>query len=146
MKTLFFIASFLVFCNAELLAQDFSAENIRKTLSNQSSQRWVMFRQFQNGNDISSSVPICMADNVFLFTYGGNFQVSEGKLKCNPADPDELYSGTWSYTAENRFIRLLTGSAFVEWQITDIRENSIMLRAANMNEGSYEMEMRVLVE
>jgi hypothetical protein len=141
--TIFLISGFL----HALSAQDFGAENVKNILSKQSSARWTLFRHFQNGSEITGAMPICVLDNVFTFSNGGNFQASEGRLKCRQDDPDELYAGFWSYQPDGRVLSLqINGKTLINWQITALSNSKITFKVLNMPEGDYSIEMYILAE
>jgi hypothetical protein len=130
-----------------LHAQDFAAENVKNVLSKQSSARWTLFKHFQNGTEITGAMPICVLDNVFTFSVGGNFQASEGRLKCRQDDPDELYAGFWSYQPEGRVLSFqINGKTLINWQITALNHNKITFKVLNLPEGDYTIEMYILAE
>ena len=147
MNKFFFISLLFLLFAGSAFAQDFSSENVKRLLTGNSSMRWTMFKQFQGESDITSSMPICVLDNIFTFTSGGNFQVSEGKNKCDRNDPDELYSGIWSYNQDGKVISLMiNGTKALEWQITNLADNVFILKVMNTGEMIYGMEMRLYVE
>src|SRR5882672_7607054 len=56
----------------------------------------------QVGTDAAQpfAVDPCLMDNIYTFTHDDaqSYQATEGAIKCDPADPDVIESGTWAFT------------------------------------------------
>ncbi|MCX8019331.1 MAG: lipocalin family protein [Chitinophagaceae bacterium] len=57
---------------------------------------WKLSNVKANGNDVTSSIPACLRDNILTFEANGSGNVNEGPTKCNASDPN-TYSITWSF-------------------------------------------------
>jgi Lipocalin-like domain len=67
-----------------------------------------------------SEYEICDQDNVYNFKSDGTFTVTEGTSKCDPADLDEVSSGTWTLLENGKKISIDTIDE--DPQILDIEE------------------------
>jgi hypothetical protein len=65
-----------------------------------------------------TSMSACDKDNITLFKTDATFEVNEGATKCNAADPQVVYTGTWAFQNNETTISVLGQSAGVE-QLTE---------------------------
>jgi Lipocalin-like domain len=64
------------------------------------SKSWILTDLKATLNGVTESIyddefDACDQDNLYNFTSDGKFTVTENILKCDPADPNPLSSGTW---------------------------------------------------
>lgn len=71
--------------------------------------------------DETASYNACELDNLYSFSAVGSVQVTEGLTKCNPADPNLIDSGTWSFQNNETVIRVIMsqGTADLTIEILD---------------------------
>ena len=91
------------------------------------SQEWKIIKSESKVNsdpfiDHYPGLPPCTQDDRYKFNTDNTYVLSEGVSKCNPTDPDIIFSGTWHFTQDETKIQIdgtestideLNGSSFI---------------------------------
>lgn len=78
-----------------------SKEDKQPTTAELLSKSWIQIDLLATINGISESVfndeyEPCVQDNAYNFKSDGTFTVTENITKCDPTDPDQVATGTWT--------------------------------------------------
>ena len=74
-------------------------------------QEWKIIKSESKVNsdpfiDHYPSLPPCTQDDKYKFNTDNTYVLSEGASKCNPTDPDIIFSGTWHFTQNETKIQI----------------------------------------
>jgi Lipocalin-like domain len=75
-------------------------DDVKPSAQDLISRSWILTDLLATLNGITESVyddefDACDQDNLYNFTSDGKFTVTENTIKCDPAGPQPLTSGTW---------------------------------------------------
>jgi len=102
-----------------------SKEDKQPTAAELLSKSWIQIDLLATVNGISQSVfadeyELCDQDNAYNFKSDGTFTVTENTTKCDPTDPEEVATGTWTILEDGKKLTITrTGE---EPQTLDIEE------------------------
>jgi hypothetical protein len=102
------IAAFIVVCSFALAGCEEEVVPIQKDRTTLLTEfPWKLVAEYQRvgalptwGSNSYFPSP-CEADNEYLFTASGNYQLSEGASKCLPTHPDIIYTNQWAFIQTN---------------------------------------------
>jgi hypothetical protein len=88
-----------------------SKDDTQPTASELFSKSWIQTDLLTTVNGITESVfddeyELCEQDNVYNFKSDGTFTVTENTTKCDPLDPDQVTSGTWTLLEDGKKITI----------------------------------------
>lgn len=77
-----------------------------------SSKSWKLTAaSFQEGSSASTDINLdaCILDNIYLFTNNDDqsYKATEGTTSCDPADPNVVEAGNWSFTLDGEILIVL---------------------------------------
>jgi hypothetical protein len=52
------------------------------------------------------SIAACSRDDEYKFDVNGTYQLTEGATKCNPSDPDLLFTGFWQFLQNEAILKM----------------------------------------
>jgi len=68
-----------------------------------------------SSRDLYASFPACEKDNFYVFYRGGNAEVNEGAIKCNPGNA-QSYTEGWAFSSDESKI-MFKGKDWNIWQL-----------------------------
>lgn len=72
----------------------------------------------------------CNTDNISTFTTSGVYNVDDGSVKCNPANPQTVEAGTYSFTNNETHLNvIITSVGFAmeeDWTIEQLDDNTFI--------------------
>jgi len=71
--------------------------------------------------------PACDRDNINIFRTNGTFEENEGATKCNPADPQIVSTGSWSFITNETQLQVPGGPGTLLLNIDQLDENTMVL-------------------
>lgn len=79
----------------------------------------------------------CNNDNILFFNSDSTYEVMEGLTKCDSADPELKYSGSWELNDDQTQIitRVDSGSRIEVFEIASVRENEFTTNVNFTEEG-----------
>ncbi len=88
--------------------------------------------------DVTAGVAACDLDNIITFNNSAMFTETEGATRCNPADPDLVTVGSWTFQNNETVLRLtVTGSGTVDAQIETLDEGTLKYNISNPSVPVY---------
>jgi len=102
-----------------------SKDETQPTAAELISKSWIQTDLLATINGVSESVfadeyELCDQDNAYNFKSDGTFTVTENTTKCDPTDPEEVATGTWTILEDGKKLTITrTGE---EPQTLDIEE------------------------
>lgn len=95
-NSLFIIALLAILLSGAACKKD----DAQPTAQDLISKSWILTDLQATLNGVTESVyddefDACDQDNLYNFTADGKFTITENTIKCDPAGPDPLSSGTW---------------------------------------------------
>jgi len=97
------------------------------TLTSYTSDKPILTRNGETTTDIikAEGIPPCGLDNLYTYKADGTYTVDEGPTKCDPADPQTLYSTRWTLNGNTLTI---DGQAA---QVTQVDASHFKMMSAN---------------
>jgi hypothetical protein len=88
-----------------------SKDDTQPTAAELLSKSWIQTDLLATLNGVTESVfndeyELCDQDNVYNFKSDGTFTVTENITKCDPLDPDQVTSGTWTLLEDGKKITI----------------------------------------
>lgn len=99
------------------------------------SKQWIIYRQFINGQDITSTVAPCNLDNIITLTENGVYIDNEGPTKCDPANPQIHNVGKYTFSCEDKTISLVSPSLTTVFEVLELKPQSIKVKFLDTNFG-----------
>ena len=75
----------------------------------QQSWKISMYEQKINSGSYVDQFPTiaaCSRDDEYKFATNGTYQLTEGATKCNPSDPDLLFTGFWQFLQNEAILKM----------------------------------------
>lgn len=130
-KTL--IYSFLLFT---ILLSGTSCKKETETLSTQKLEaKWKItgstLKDPTTGADVDiwGEIDECAKDNTYEFTAAGVYVADEGNLQCDPENPQQQITGTYTYTSNDKTLTITTDSFVVVSEVLEISNTTFKTRA-----------------
>jgi Lipocalin-like domain len=89
-----------------------SKDDKQPTASELLSKSWIQTDLLATVNGVTESVfndeyEPCDQDNAYNFKSDGTFTVTENTTKCDPSDPDQVSSGTWTILEDGKKLTIV---------------------------------------
>ena len=112
----------------ELLTQ--SNWKIVKEESKSGSGPWV---------DITSTLA-CEKDNQYVFSTTSALEFNEGATRCNPADPQIIATGTWSFLTNETQLQVIAFGSTSLFSLDQLDENTMVISRSETIGGIVETQ------
>jgi len=110
------------------------------------SKSWIQIDLLATVNGVTQSVfndeyELCDQDNAYNFKSDGTFTVTENTTKCDPTDPDQVTSGTWTLLEDGKKITI--DPIDEDPQTLDIEELTNTSMKASVTDNSLGVPIKV---
>ena len=123
-----------------------SKDDKQPTAAELLSKSWIQTDLLATVNGVTQSVfndeyALCDQDNVYNFKSDGTFTVTENTTKCDPTDPDQVSSGTWTLLEDGKKITI--DPIDEDPQTLDIEELTNTSMKASVTDNSLGVPIKV---
>lgn len=101
------------------------------------SKTWKTTSFTIGGQDVFSLYDACEKDNLVIIAKDGKYKEDEGLTKCNPADPQIIDSGTWSFLENETKLKIVYSDSSSEtYTITELTSTTLKLSITDTSSGT----------
>ena len=83
----------------------------------------------------NTSTLACERDNITIFRTNATVEQNEGATKCNPADPQIISTGAWSFLTNETQLQVPGGPGSLILSLDQLDENTLVLTESSISGG-----------